>query len=325
MLPSSPADVARLTEYARSRPRRRRACAATLALLLGAVTACEPAADGGAHAGQALVDRAGIAAARGDSAGVAAVRAMYPGARLQTTRAVPVPGTEHRAASFRYDTPGDADAYGAIIAVWTADTGRLVWTRDHRGDFPPHRLVWLDADRDGRTDLFFTAGEENVLETYLFTHRADEDASADSLFAQAYYNGGGYTTLLDLDGDGAPELIQPPDQTEEEFGEPVACQPPHPAAVREGARQAYARLAGRFDPANVRWFQRDDFAVWTLYLHEPIRILQLRDGGVRDATRDFPGHLRWRAALLEQHRAAASEECRAEIDAVLRHLRSHGG
>ncbi|HST60856.1 MAG TPA: VCBS repeat-containing protein [Longimicrobium sp.] len=298
---------------------------AMLALLLSVSSACEPAADGAARVDQALVNQGSVATAAADSAAMDAVRARYPGVQLRAAQAEPVPGTDHRAASIRYDTPGDADAYGAIIAVWGADTGRLVWTREHRGDFPPNRLVWLDADRDGRTDLFFTAGDEDVLLTYLFTRRAGENASADSAFTLAYYNGGGFTTLLDLDGDGAPELIQPPDNTDEEFGAPDPCQPPHPPAVRQGASQEYARLAGPFDPANVRWFEREDFAAWTLYLHQPIRILQLRDGKVRDATDDFPQHLRWRAGLLEQHRAVANEECRAAIDATLRHLRSHGG
>lgn len=327
-MPFSPNLRTWLTESAFSHPRGRPARIAALALLLGAAAACETAEDERARAGQALVAPASVspatvATAAADSAAMAAVRARYRGARLQAAVAEPVPGTNDRAALFRYDTPADADAYGAIIAVWAADSGRLVWTREHRGDFPPHRLVWRDADRDGHTDLFFTAGEENVLETYLFTRRAGEDASADS-FTQAYYNGSGYTTLLDLDGDGAPELIQPPAGMDEQFGAPDACQPPHPPAVRRGASQEYARLAGAFDPANVRGFEREDFAVWTLYLHAPIRILQLRDGKVRDATRDFPQHLRWRAGLLEQHRAVASKECRAAIDVTLRHLRNHG-
>lgn len=254
-----------------------------------------------------------------------ALRARYPRMRLDSAAGEAIPGTQYRAAWFRYATPGDETVYGALLAAWTTDTGRLVWTRDHRGDFPPHRLVWLDLDRDGRTDLFFTAGEETVLETFVFLQHGAGQMTADSVFAPAYVNMNAYVPLVDLDGDGSPELIEPlttDDAEDPDYTGPCSESPP-PPAVHRAAVEEYARIAGAWDAANVK-FSPTDFAFRTLHLSRPVRILQLRDGHARVATADYMEHLRWRATLLEQYRAAAPDACRVEIDRVLRSLRSHG-
>lgn len=280
--------------------------------------ACARPDDPGPDRAQALNAHDVPRSARVDSMALAALRARYPGVRVHEGNGETVPGTNERAGWFRYDTPENENAYGAIIAVWSAEAGVLVWTRQHPGDFPPHGLVWLDADGDGRTDLFFTAGEETVLETHLFTRRAGKTASVESAFARAYVNDSAYVPLVDLDRDGTPELIEP--TTVDEAGEMGPCiETPVPPAVHRAAADEYARIALPFDAANVR-FSDSAFAFGTLHVRHPIRVLQVREGRARDATADFREHLHWRAALLSRYRDASTDRCRAELDGVLQDL-----
>lgn len=302
------------------------------ALVLGALAlggcGADTRTDGGERAGEAAARTDSIAApdtARVDSVAMEALRARYAGRRVSGTGGEAVPGTRFRASWFRYDTPGREDGYGAIVAVWTADEGRLVWTLDHPGDFPPGQLAWLDADRDGQTDLFFISGEENVFETYLFANRTHRNPpSPDSAFALAYRSGNDYTTLLDLDGDGSPELIDSGHPGEEHVeSEECMDQPPPSTTVAEAQRE-YARRAGPFDAANFK-YGYESFAPVTLHLLDPVRILQLREGRVQDATGRFSEHVRWRIGVLQGYRDASSGECRAHIERIIRHLRGAAG
>lgn len=291
-----------------------RARFASLPLLVSLAAAC-----GDARGPQ----QAAASAAHPDSAAVAEVGRRFGEARVAwDDTAAAVPGTAWRSGILRYDTPGDSTRYGSVVALWNAEDGRVVWTHDHPGDFAPHRLVWTDADADRQPDLFFTAGHEDVFETYLFRNRIGGGTAADSAFAMAYRSDTQYTTLLDLDGDGAPELIEGgyPKDLEADDDDPCA-ETPLPAEVHAAAEQEYARRVGAFDAANFRYgLGPGEFEPITLHLMVPIRILQIRDGAPHDATRDFPGHLRWRADLLRQYRASADASCRAHLDGLIRYL-----
>lgn len=302
--------VTRLTGSARRHPRRYRTRVAALAII--AAAACGTAGSGERES----ADRSAAA----DSAAVRAVRARYPRAQVRSPEVVAVPGTAYRSGMLWFETPGDDRAYGTVVAVWTADEGRLLWTHEHSGDNRPHRLVWLDADADGRSDLFFTSGEETSYETYLFTNRTGSSAAPDSAFALAYRSGNGYTTLLDLDGDGAPELIDSGHAGDEHVETPECSESPAPAGVKQSAAREYARHVASFDAANHK-YGFDEFAHWTLHLLERVKILQIREGKLRDSTRAFPEHLLWRVGVLETWRASATPACRARLDRIIHHLR----
>lgn len=308
------------------------ACTLRVALAVGALAMAACGGDartkGGARANEAAQQTDSVAVAdtgRTDSLGMEALRARYAGRRLGHTRAEAVPGTRLRATSVPYETPGREDGYGEIVALWSAEDGKLVWAHEHPGDFPPGGLIWLDADRDGETDLFFIAGEEDVFETYLFVNRTHRDPpSPDSAFVLAYRSGNDYTTLLDLDGDGAPELIDSGHSGDEHVDVEACIDQPPPAAFLAEAQREYARRVGTFDAANFK-YGHADFAPWTLHLLDPVRILQLRDGRVQDVTTAFGEHVRWRIGVLQGYRDASSGECRAHIDRILTHLRGAAG
>ncbi|MBW3655628.1 MAG: VCBS repeat-containing protein [Gemmatimonadetes bacterium] len=275
-------------------------------------------------------------AANADSAALAALRVRYPTFKLEprdTSASLPpwervnLPhavggtgrGTGYRAGVFGFTAPGAEWPYGSVVAVWDAKGG-LVWTHDRGGDFPPHPLTWLDVDSDGDTDLFFTAGHENVLETNLFLNEAGR-RSRDSAFVLVYQDSSNYTALLDLDSDGTPELIDSGRSGGDEYDEEGPCADyPLPPAVLDSAGREYARYAGTFDRANVKFFA-EGFAPWTLHLLDPVRILQVRNGRIHDATREFPGHLRWRLRMLEAYSETVDEACRAYLEPAVADLR----
>jgi hypothetical protein len=46
-----------------------------------------------------------------------------------------------------------------------------LWIHLHHGDYTPHEVHWTDFDDDGKADLSFRAGSEDVASTYVFVDR----------------------------------------------------------------------------------------------------------------------------------------------------------
>jgi hypothetical protein len=176
------------------------------------------------------------------------VRDLTPALRLTfepSSEPVP-PAFELRRFTFVPEPP-HAWPYGNGFAVADRASGEVLWIYLHNGDCPPHEIRWLDFDGDGREDIFFHAGFEDVFTTHLYLNRVRSSRYAVSHFAQAYENDDVYAVVVDLDADGRPELLAPDAYLPED--DPCAAAFAEVAAASEAWNEEYRRVAGRFaDP-----------------------------------------------------------------------------
>ena len=226
----------------------------------------------------------------------------------------------YRTLWFTYQMRGQEWPYGSGFALWLDIDGDRAprWWYLHRGDSGPGQIFWADLNDDRRSDIYFLAGEEDVYSTYLFVNRGDASAFTDSAFTLAYSSENDYSTLVDLDADGTPEIIDSGHPGDQHVDFPPGCDILEiPPDVRDDAAREYRRIVGAFGGANFD-YGRSGSELEMLHLLDPVRILRARGAGVEDVTRDFPDHLRWRAGLLERLRGAGGgEACRRAIEEVL--------
>lgn len=259
------------------------------------------------------------APARPSAGGVAEqVQARLPGRTVRMDSAHAIAGLPFAYARFTYaPAQGDA-AYGSGIVVWRPAASSSTWVHSQDGDFPPHTITWRDLNADSIPDLLFLSGEEDVFATRVFVW-ADTAGPADSgTLVPVFRSDDAYVTLVDLDADGAPELIDPA-RPMIELATDGAC--PGllvPAEIQSSEDSVYDHAGAAYADANFTW--GSDPARGTLYIDAPVRILQLEGTAARDVTARFPEHLRWRIAVLEAL-PPQEEACRPMLAQTLAYLR----
>lgn len=197
--------------------------------------------------------------------------------------------------------------YGEGFAVSSPKTRVVLWIYLHLGDYPPHEVRWADFDGDGRLDIFFHAGFEDVATTHVYVNRVVADRFGLTQFAPAYENSKTYSVVLDFEGDGRPELLEP-EAYPDEF-DPCASEFRVFESANEEARNEYRRLAERFDSFNFK-FGFDDDEYPGLSLFERIRVKSVSESVM---TEPVQTHLRWRLRILRSAQPHVSPGCREQV------------
>jgi hypothetical protein len=193
------------------------------------------------------------------------------------------------------------EADGAMSALWIR---LLPWTA-------PHALHWNDFDGDGREDLFFTAGFEDAEITALFLDRLSEEGGTPRAMLSVFTDLHDYATVVDIDQDGRPELIDPLG-LDDVYGETPDCM--LSPEGRQEEDEVYRAITGSF--ASLNRYE-------TLYPLRPVRILRFDRSGagtaysMTDVTDEYPDHLRRRMRLWELTQPWRGSSCDARL-AVLR-------
>ena len=230
-----------------------------------------------------------------------------------------VPSSSLRWAIYHQTRPGDE--YARVVWVVSDSTGRVRWVSRHESEYVPHTMLWRDLSGDGLGDVIALSGQEETFESRVFLQRRPDPARGDStLFRLAYEDTSQYATLVDLDGDGRPEVLDPVDFTRAPEDDAAECSVEISDAVTREARGEYERIGRPWHAANFT-YGIPDFAVSTLMLLLPLRIVQFDADSAIDATSRFPDHVRWRLRLLEQVRDATPDACRAPVDSVVTYWR----
>lgn len=178
------------------------------------------------------------------------------------------------------------------------------------GDNPPQSLAFIDVDRDGATDVVILAGLDDVSTTSVYRN-VSGDGGNRRLFQRVFHAPDRYATLLELDGDGRPELLDPMDGGTTRI--PLEAQPclhePLSAELLQIVQGDYARYSGDYLQFHARHgeIEREERgylvatnAIANLFLLHRFRILSWDGRTFSDRTDEFPHFLAKRLEFLEK-------------------------
>lgn len=241
------------------------------------------------------------------------VRRVTPGLQLSFDPARIDTSGPYALHQFSYRSRGDWP-YGEGFAVVSLKSKVVIWIYLHHGDFPPHELRWGDFNGDGKPDLFFHAGYEDVSETYVYADNVAADTFGLANFVLAYENGNVYAVVLDFEGDGQPELLE----AEPSLDGLDECASEFKEFERSSAelREEYRRLAGPFDSWNFKYGVLDD-PQFLLSLFERVRVVSVTRGVETEQIRE---HMRWRVRILLSAKSRLTPECGKRVDGVVAYL-----
>lgn len=248
---------------------------------------------------------------------------FHPEYSISYYDSMPGPNETYNFSRYVYKDDG-GNIQGIAYILWNKQTSNTLWGLDWMGDFTPHSISWQDFNGDGKRDLFFFAGFEDVFETYLYVWNVkDENYNRENLL-KAYENKNNYSVVLDFEGDGNPEILDSGHIGDEHF-ENQCIQNEYsyavvPTQIEVELTKKYMELSGKFDHLNFTYNLPKHYPIFSMSILSPIKIIRIQGDSAVDVTSEYPNHLRWRLEQLGRIRPENTGKCRDLVDSVITYI-----
>lgn len=207
---------------------------------------------------------------------------------------------------------------GTIIINPELKFNQLVWSNmDLVSDFPPHTFYFIDFNGDGEKDLIQYSGFEDVFDTEIFINRTKGNNR--ELFRSVFRNDINYSSIIDLDHDGSPEIINVIDQ--------VGWSPTPgyniPQSTIALIEKEYDRIIGQYDQFTFRYGMPKVYKQFAVNLMDDIEILKISGDSIINVSSQFPSHFDFRLKALSTIKVE-SDEMKSWISKLIEKAESYG-
>ncbi|MDX1586193.1 MAG: hypothetical protein R3222_05595 [Balneolaceae bacterium] len=206
------------------------------------------------------------------------------------------------------------------------------------GDFGPHSLGLIDLNSDGKKDLFFYAGFENIFSTFIYTANYDNrlnDGYHPDNFLKAYSNKNDYSVLIKPGNAGQPLILDSGYEGREnrsgiscfEDQSGLAVRPENKLtltdSIRHEIKRKYQEVTGQLDNYNFDYNMPGIYPLFNSMILDPIKIFRIVNNEAVDVTGEYPNYLQWRIGILNAIREVSSANCSDNIHKTIKHLKSY--
>jgi hypothetical protein len=198
--------------------------------------------------------------------------------------------------------------------IWTIENGDFnpIWQEKDSSDFPPHTFSFVDFNNDGRKDLTVLFGQEDVYGTEVYLNQSAKTFSKDN-FKRAYQNWNDYLVIVDIDGDGVPELLDSGYKGTEHVEGPEYFLTDE---VRKRVHQKYDEIAQVKGANNFHFNMPNHFKVFNSFLLDSIKIIGFEKGSFADKTCRYQDYIDWRIAILKEMKSDSRNDSKRIEDLI---------
>lgn len=210
--------------------------------------------------------------------------------------------------------PNNYQGSGVIIIDESAKYNKYVWSYiDYNSDYPPHTFSFIDFNNDGKKDLFVYAGFEDVFMSELFLNQIS--LNCNNPFKLVYRNSNAYSTLIDINNDGIPEILNPIYKVESEYEEYIN-EYEYGNNTTDFINVEYDRVVGEFDKYNFDYNMPNYYKGISLKLLNKVSILSIENDTILDVSANYPEHFNFRIEALKSFKNL-SNKMRIQIDSLI--------
>ncbi|NGP76858.1 hypothetical protein G3570_09455 [Balneolaceae bacterium YR4-1] len=243
-----------------------------------------------------------------------------------------------KAHFFIYRNKDDKWPYGSGFEIIHPENDNPIWYLKMNGDFGLHSLQQIDINADGKMDLFFYAGFEDVFSTYIYTANygtLSGNGYDSNNFAKAYANKNDYSVLLNFDNQSRPIIIDSGyDGDEKRSGmscfsnqSDLAVRSENKLILSDSVKQEitkkYEEVTGLLDQYNFDYNMPEVYSIFNTKILDPIKLYKIEDNESVEVTSEYPTYLKWRIDLLKTIQSESSENCMDNIQSTIKHLESY--
>lgn len=244
---------------------------------------------------------------------------------------------EFIARFFVYKIKSDDWTGGVGFEITHPERDELLWYTMIHGDYGPHSVQLIDIDQNGKLDLFFYAGFEDVFSTFIYSSNYKEaltDPYNKDNFIKSYENLNDYSVLIKPDGANQP-LILDSGYEGNIHRSGTACLEDQSAiviqnenrititeSVKSNIESKYREITGDLDQYNFDYNLPDVYFIFNTKILDPIKLFKIKDQELVDVTSEYPGYLAWRIDVLNQIKLDSSEKCDGIIQKRIQYLKS---
>lgn len=249
--------------------------------------------------------------------------------------------------TFTYTTPTN-ESFGSGLALFDKKTLNLIWNKQFNGDTYPHSYSWFDFNKDGKSDLFFLLGFESVSETYLYISNIKTESFSNKNFILVYENKDAYSSLMDFDKDGFPEILDSGDNDAKQLRQSCSrgvensiqeipryteisetsldsfyALPSINAEIGEEIISEYQKLVGHYGKSNFDYHMDN----YNYYIHMgmflPVRVIKVIGMKATDISRKFPEHYKWRINIINEIKDTNDISCSDQLEFLVKILKQN--
>jgi hypothetical protein len=238
---------------------------------------------------------------------------------------------------FSYSSKKKEWPYGSGFVITHPQRDEPLWYKMIDGDFGPHSVSLLDLNRDGRLDIFFYAGFEDVFSTYVYASNYEDIISepfSEKNFVEAYSNGNDYSVLMDLKGSNQPVILDSGFEGEEHRSSRSCFEDRGRAVMSENQisvtkpvieeiRSKYSKVTGSLDKYNFDYNMPEAYRLFNTKLLYPIKIFKIKDQESIDVTSQYPEYLKWRISILKKVKKDSPDKCMDNIEGTIKYLQGY--
>lgn len=181
-------------------------------------------------------------------------------------------------------------------AIWQnrENNFNLIWFQLDSSDYPPHTFSYVDFNGDKKADLLELAGGDEEFFTNVYVNNSKETYAPDN-FILMYTNHHVYSTILDIDNDGKPEILD--SESLPQYDSPFFY---ITQDQKKELSDKYDSMTKNNGYKNFTYGVPGSYKFHNLFLQDSIIIHQFVMDRFIDNTKIFKDHLSWRIKFLNQ-------------------------